>query len=102
MVLYCRQARTMIRFSKLTDYGIVLLTHFARVGGCDEGLCSVAQLSERTKIPEPTVSKVLKLLTRAEILISHRGVNGGYALARRPEEINVVEIISALDGPIAL
>lgn len=90
----------MIRLGKLTDYGIVLLTHFAR--NDEEAVWTVPQLAQRTHIPEPTVSKVLKILTRAEILISHRGVNGGYALARRSDQISVIDIIRAMEGPIAL
>ena len=60
------------------------------------------ELAEETQLPAPTVSKILKLLARAEILDSHRGVKGGYTLARSAARINVAEIISALDGPIAI
>ena len=48
------------------------------------------------------VSKILKLLTRAGLLISHRGVHGGYQLARSPDEITVTEMVTALEGPIAI
>jgi Rrf2 family protein len=48
------------------------------------------------------VSKILKLLVREGILVSHRGVKGGYGLARLPEEISMAEVISALEGPIAI
>jgi len=50
----------------------------------------------------PTVSKILKLLVNAEVLISTRGAKGGYVLAREPEKISVATVISALEGPIAL
>ena len=48
------------------------------------------------------VSKILKLLTRAGLLTSHRGVHGGYELARDPKEISVSTMIEALEGPIAM
>ena len=48
------------------------------------------------------VAKILKLLAREGVLVSHRGVNGGYALARSPRAIAVSEVITALDGPIAM
>ena len=48
------------------------------------------------------VSKILKLLTQAGLLTSARGAQGGYSLARDPEQIDIVEIIAALDGNIAL
>lgn len=90
----------MIRITRLTDYGIVLLTHIA--SSPEWRLHNVPDLSEVTCLPLPTVGKILKSLAKGGVLTSHRGVKGGYALARRPEEINVVEIITALDGPIAI
>lgn len=59
-------------------------------------------LSAETGIPEPTVSKVLKLLSRQKIVVSIRGANGGYMLDRSPKDITVTELITALEGPIAL
>ena len=48
------------------------------------------------------MSKVLKGLSQAGFLVSHRGVAGGYALARAPGEIAVADVIGALEGPLAL
>lgn len=90
----------MIRISRLTDYASLLMAHLAT---CTEvPLHTAAQLSEETALPLPTVSKVLKVLVRAELLVSHRGVRGGYRLARSPEKITVAEIIRAVEGPIAI
>ena len=47
-------------------------------------------------------SKMLKLLTRAELLVSHRGVQGGYSLARASALVSVAAVVEALDGPIAI
>lgn len=90
----------MIRISRMTDYGIVLLTHFARHP--KEQTHNVRDLAAETRLPLPTVSKILKTLTRSGIVQSHRGVKGGYRLTRAPEAISVAEIIAALDGPIAI
>jgi FeS assembly SUF system regulator len=90
----------MIRITRLTDYGIVLLTHIAK--SSDVSVHNIRDLSAETRLPLPTVSKILKALTRKGILISHRGVKGGVKLARKPENITVVDIICALDGPIAI
>jgi FeS assembly SUF system regulator len=90
----------LIRITKLTDYGIVLLSHIARMPECKTR--SVRDMAAETHLPLPTVSKLLKALTRNGLLISQRGVKGGYILARKPEEITVAQIISALDGPIAI
>jgi len=90
----------MLRISKLTDYGIVLLAHFARHE--PGSTCNARELSEATGLPFPAVGKVLKTLAQAGLLVSHRGAKGGYTLARPPGAISVVEIIEALEGPIAL
>jgi FeS assembly SUF system regulator len=90
----------MLRMSKLTDYGIVLLTHFAKN---PEGKSLTArELSAITRVPLPTVGKLLKTLCRGEILESHRGINGGYKLTQPPHAITVASIIELLEGPVAL
>lgn len=86
--------------SRITDYGIVLLTHLA--AGAGDQVHNARELARRAGLPLPVVSKILKILTREGFLLSHRGIKGGYALARRPEEISVASIIDALEGPIAL
>lgn len=89
----------MFRITKQTDYGIVLLTHLAT--GSEER-SNAPGLAEETGLPLPMVSKILKLLVKDGILTSHRGVKGGYALARDPSQVSVEEIIAALEGPVAL
>lgn len=89
----------MIRITKQTDYGIVLLTHLATT---PERQVNAPELAGETRLPLPMVSKILKLLVREGVLVSHRGVKGGYGLARAPEEISMAEVISALEGPIAI
>lgn len=89
----------MIRMTKQADYGTILLTRLAHEPG---RLFNATELAADTQLPAPTVSKILKILARAGILRSHRGVKGGYALARSAESINVAQIISALEGPIAI
>lgn len=90
----------MLRISKLTDYGIVLLTHFAQLP--PGGTQNAREMAEATQLPFPAVGKVLKTLGQAGLLASHRGAKGGYSLARPPAEISVASIIEALEGPIAL
>ena len=90
----------MIRMTKLTDYGIVLLTQIARH---PERLTRNApELASVARLPLPTVSKILKILAREKLLVPHRGAKGGFSLARPPEEITVADVINALEGPIAL
>ena len=90
----------MIRMTRLTDYGIMLLTLFAR----DEKhpMKSARDLSQQAKLPLPTVSKILKLLARHGLLVAHRGVRGGFTLSRKPDAITMAEVIGALEGPIGV
>jgi FeS assembly SUF system regulator len=89
----------VIRLTRQTDYGIVLLSLMAAEG--IERL-TAAELSERSGLPSPMVSKILKVLARERLLDSQRGVNGGYSLARGADEITLAEIVTALEGPIAI
>ena len=90
----------MIRLGKLTDYGLVLMTYIA--SSHDQSLHTARDLAVESRLALPTVSKLLKELLQSGVLVSHRGIKGGYTLARDPREISVAEIIAALEGPIAL
>jgi FeS assembly SUF system regulator len=90
----------MIRMTKLTDYGIVLLTHMAMEA--PGSLHTAQDLANRSRVPVPTASKLLKALARAGLVNSHRGRNGGYGLSRDADAISVAEIIAAIEGPIGL
>lgn len=63
---------------------------------------SATSVSEITKLPEPTVSKVLKLLSKSGLLESKRGTAGGYLLAKVAGAITIREIIRAIDGPVLI
>ncbi len=89
----------MIRLSRLADYAVVTMSHIALH---PERLHNAPNVAAEVQLPAATVSKIMKALARASLLTSYRGVKGGYELARRPEEITVGQIISAVDGPIAL
>jgi FeS assembly SUF system regulator len=88
----------MFRLNKLTDYGIVLMAHVAR--SPEDAPHTARSLAKETRIPLPTVGKLLRQLHDAEMLNSHRGVKGGYNLARDPDRISVSDIVLALEGPI--
>jgi FeS assembly SUF system regulator len=89
----------MIRIGKLTDYAFILLGQMARARS---EVHAAAELSARSGIALPTVSKVLKMLARAGVARSVRGSHGGYTLADLPDRLSVARIIDAMEGPIAL
>lgn len=89
----------MIKLNRLTDYAVVVLTHMGR--DLDR-VQTTARLAEDSAVPLPTVSKLMKQLARAGLVTSRRGAAGGYVLSRPAAEISVAEVITALEGPIAL
>ena len=88
----------MVRLNKLTDYAVVILAEMAQAGG----VTTASALAARTGIPGPTVAKLLKILTGRGPTTAQRGRAGGYGLSRAPTEINVAEIIEAVEGPVAV
>ena len=83
----------------MADYGVILMVQLARA---PQQVTTATELTEATALPGPTVSKLLKQLSRAGLLDSQRGTNGGYTLSQPVDDISVADIVSALDGPIAL
>ena len=88
----------MVRLNKLTDYAVVILAEMAQAGG----VTTASALAGRTGIPGPTVAKLLKILAQSGLTLALRGRAGGYGLSRAPTEISVVEIIEAVEGPVAV
>ncbi|MFO1407298.1 MAG: SUF system Fe-S cluster assembly regulator [Steroidobacteraceae bacterium] len=89
----------MLRISKLTDYGTLILACLAAAAG---RRYTATEVAERTRIGLPTVSKLLKSFQRAGIVSSVRGAHGGYQLARPAREISAASIIDAIEGPVAI
>lgn len=89
----------MLRVTKLTDYATVVLTVLAARPG---EVLSAPDLAEQAGLEAPTVAKVLKPLAAAGLVAGFRGANGGYRLARAASDINLVEIVEAMEGPLAM
>src|SRR5271155_783583 len=94
------EGNKVVKLGKLTDYGLVLMTLMARGQGVS--LRTATDLAAESHLPLPTVSKLLKVLLQSGLLVSQRGVKGGYTLARPSREIALTEIIAAIEGPVAL
>jgi FeS assembly SUF system regulator len=95
-----------MRLSKFADYSLVLLYYFvdeaANASRRNTDAWTARHLSDVSGMPQPTVAKILKILTREGLLCSQRGAQGGYSLARPASQISLTEVISAVDGPLAL
>jgi Rrf2 family protein len=80
-------------------YGLKAMVHLARIEpGCT---VMVAEIARQENLPKKFLDAILLDLKNAGFLKSKKGPGGGYALARRPEEIGVGAVVRALDGPLA-
>ena len=94
-VLLIREVRMKL-LSRNTDYAVRALCYIANE---KKRIVSVTELVKALKIPRPFLRKILQTLNREGILESHKGVGGGFKLARRSGSINLVELIEAFQGP---
>ena len=88
----------MLKLTKKADYGLISLKHLA----IKHESASAKEISDSYAIPLPLLSKVLQKLARTGFLQSEHGTNGGYRLRMPPEQISVLAVIRAIDGPIVL
>lgn len=89
----------MLRVTKLTDYATVVMTVLA---SHPDTVLSATGLAERAGLETPTVSKLLKPLAQAGLVEGFRGANGGYRLARPATAIGLIDIVQAMEGPLAM
>jgi len=90
----------MLAFSKKTGYALIAMLHLAKL---DEGdLASSREIAERFSVPAYLLKNVMKELAAAGFVSSVRGAHGGYSLTRLPEDIDLAEVVTALEGPIRL
>jgi len=89
----------MIKLSNLADYAVVLMSTIA---ARSDDIHTAASLNFDTKVPLPTVSKILGKMAKANLLMSHRGIGGGFSMKLDMENISIADIIEAVDGPVQL
>jgi FeS assembly SUF system regulator len=89
----------MLRISKLADYAIIIVSLMAHKS---QLIQSAAQVAAEINLRLPTVSKILKLLSTAQLVTAHRGTGGGYQLARAAQEITLAQIVIAIEGSLAM
>ena len=90
----------MLKITRQTDYAVMILTRFAQEPPAR--IHNARDLSVETEVPLPMASKILKLLAKQDLLVSQRGVKGGYRLARPAAEVTIAEVIRAIEGPVAI
>lgn len=88
-----------MKLSKRGEYGLRALQDLAACHG--QGPVPIRDLSERNNIPSRFLEQILLALKHGRIVRSHKGPQGGYYLARAPQEITLAEVVRLLDGPLA-
>ncbi|MBD3332198.1 Rrf2 family transcriptional regulator [candidate division GN15 bacterium] len=87
-----------MRISALEEYGLRCLLALARRGR--EGQMSISEVAEQEGLSVPYASKLLSILRKEGLVTAERGRTGGFTIARAPESINLLEVITALGGPL--
>ena len=87
-----------MRISALEEYGLRCLLALAQVG--PKGQLSISEIAEKEGISVPYASKLLSALRKTGLVKALRGRGGGFCIARPAEEINLLEVLTALGGPL--
>lgn len=90
----------MFKLSKKSDYGLIAIKHLATHGA--DGSCSATEIAELYDISTPLMAKVLQRLAKQGLVAARHGSSGGYQLARDPDRITALDVISAIDGPLLI
>jgi Rrf2 family protein len=90
----------MLELSARTLYGVAAVFELSCRHGSEP--CRVAHIAEAHDIPRNYLDQILLELKKADIAVSHRGVNGGYTLAKEPADISVWDVIKVLEGGVDL
>lgn len=89
----------MLSLTRKTDYAIAAMADLARRG---ESRASAREIAESTKVPFPVLTNILHQLQRHGLVSSTMGAKGGYCIARPPDQINLAEMIDAIEGSFKL
>lgn len=88
----------MLKLSKKTEYAIIAL--MAMTNSKDDKLYTSKELSQKHNIPPELMGKVMQSLAKNNLIISHQGVKGGYQLTADLSAINIISVITAVEGPL--
>lgn len=91
-----------MQLTRSADYAVRAMLDVAAQTSTKEGRARTHEIAQRQDIPPALLAKLVPLLVRAGLLDSQRGARGGLFLARSASEISLLEIVEAIEGPIAL
>jgi Rrf2 family protein len=89
-----------MQITRQADYAVRAVLYLAQLG--PEQRAATSQIAQEEQIPPSFLAKIVSQLSVAGLLQTSRGARGGVSLARSPEEISLLEVVEAIDGPITL
>lgn len=102
MIDLSQWVQSMLALTRKTDYALIALSYLADRHGRGSEPVSAKQIAEAFGLPLPLLMNILKELVQAKVLTSTRGVQGGYGLAVDPQRLTLLEVVTAMEGPIRL
>jgi Rrf2 family protein len=82
------------------EYGVTAALYLARKAPGE--LTQIHEIAEHCGLPEPFLAQILRLLVRAGLVSSKKGVRGGFVISRPPEDVSFLDVLEALEGPVAV
>jgi len=92
----------MLKLTKKTDYALIAVKHLAEVAKQSHASASAKEIADVYALPQEALAKILQRLAKQKLLVSIQGTNGGYILAREARFISALDVIHAIDGPLAI
>jgi Rrf2 family protein len=89
-----------MQITRQADYAVRAVMYLSKLG--TNARASTAEIAREQSIPTTFLAKIVSQLASAGVVRATRGARGGVTLARPPEEISLLEIVEAIDGPMAL
>jgi len=86
--------------TRAADYGLQGMMHLAGLSDGKEAY--VAEIARQCQVPSSFLAKIFQSLSKAGLVKSHRGAKGGFCLAKPPEDITILDVIQAVEGPVLL
>ena len=89
-----------MQITRQADYAVRAMIYLAELG--PQNRASTSQIAQEKKIPPSFLAKIVSQLSVAGLLQTSRGARGGVSLAKNPENISLLDVVEAIDGPILL
>jgi Rrf2 family protein len=90
----------LLGVSRHTDYAARIVLHLAALG--PSGKATIRDIAAHKRLPVPFIRRIVAQLVEQEILVTVRGTRGGIHLARPAKEISLLDLVQAMEGPIAV